>query len=534
MIQKYLKSPEIITSTILYSIIFIGVTLAIFQFIFNRSLWLDEAYLALNIINKDFLELLTPLDHSQVSPIGFLFVEKLSTLVFGKNEFSLRLFPLLGFLFSIPFMYLLTKALTKNKIIALMSTSFFSITIMLIRYSSEVKQYSIDVLVVIILLYLSVTLQLQKHKSLFIFAIVGSIVIWFSNVSIIVLTVVGIYILITECWHKKNYKVLFPFMLWLLSFSFYYYYFIYDHPTAAAMKTWWINDFLPLNPFSFEFYHFLGRVTREIFVRLLGISHHYWFLAFFISFSSIAFLFIEKNYKVIFLLLSPILLHLLLSGFELYPFKGRLILYITPLIIILYSIGLYSIFKFLNKKTLIPELPVWLLTLPVLSILYTTYLRFPVKVSEIKHSIEFMRKNIQKSETVYIYHFSSYAFNFYQDTNITNITNKIKIGESHVNHYDKYDHELLSLKGKVWLLFSHRSHRYGNEEKYMIDLLLNNNSKLLDVKIYHDSSLYYIDRNFDNEDNISNLNSISIPDAKSSKAMNIYKEDMKIISRRNK
>ena len=59
---------------------------------------------------------------------------------------------------------------------------------------------------------------------------------------------------------------------------------------------------------------------------------------------------------------------------------------------------------------------------------------------------------------------------------------------------DKYDHELLNLKGKVWLLFSHvYPFRNDNEEKYMMELLLSKGSELLDVKKYEGSSAYYVD-----------------------------------------
>ena len=124
MVKHSIENQNSTLSFLLYLIIATGIFLAIYQFIFNRSLWIDEAMLAHNIISKDFLELLKPLDRMQAAPIGFLFVEKLSVLTFGKNEIALRLFPLISFLFTIPFFYLLSKKLTSNNIIALISTSF--------------------------------------------------------------------------------------------------------------------------------------------------------------------------------------------------------------------------------------------------------------------------------------------------------------------------------------------------------------------------------------------------------------------------
>ena len=119
MKKHYIQHHQPVLSAIFYLIIFIGVSLAIYQFIFNRSLWVDEVSLALNIINKDFIGLTKPLDYSQVAPIGFLFIERISILILGKNDLALRLFPLISFFISIPFLYLLSNKLAKNNVIAL-------------------------------------------------------------------------------------------------------------------------------------------------------------------------------------------------------------------------------------------------------------------------------------------------------------------------------------------------------------------------------------------------------------------------------
>ncbi len=66
---------------IINAILLSGVTLSLFQFIYNRSLWRDEAGLALHIINKNGLELLKPLDYRQVAPILFLQLEKLFSIL---------------------------------------------------------------------------------------------------------------------------------------------------------------------------------------------------------------------------------------------------------------------------------------------------------------------------------------------------------------------------------------------------------------------------------------------------------------------
>ena len=77
------------------ALLLLGALLRLRQYLTGRSLWVDEAMLALNIVNRDFWGLLQPLDYDQGAPIGFLLVEKLFNSILGKHEFVLRLFPLL-------------------------------------------------------------------------------------------------------------------------------------------------------------------------------------------------------------------------------------------------------------------------------------------------------------------------------------------------------------------------------------------------------------------------------------------------------
>ena len=75
------------------------------QYLTGRSLWADEAMLALNIVTRDFAGMFQPLDYDQGAPIGFLLVEKLFHALLGKHELALRLFPLLVGLISLWLFY---------------------------------------------------------------------------------------------------------------------------------------------------------------------------------------------------------------------------------------------------------------------------------------------------------------------------------------------------------------------------------------------------------------------------------------------
>src|SRR5215212_6803017 len=93
-------------------LILMGVVLRLRQYLTGRSLWSDEAMLALNIVDRNFAGMFQPLDYDQGAPIGFLLVEKMVNSILGKNELALRLFPLLIGLIDLGLFYLLLKRIT--------------------------------------------------------------------------------------------------------------------------------------------------------------------------------------------------------------------------------------------------------------------------------------------------------------------------------------------------------------------------------------------------------------------------------------
>src|ERR1700730_13625855 len=73
----------------------LGALLRLALYLRNRSLWYDEALLALNILHRPFAGLFGTLDYHQGAPVGFLLLEKLATKIGGGSEFALRFMPLL-------------------------------------------------------------------------------------------------------------------------------------------------------------------------------------------------------------------------------------------------------------------------------------------------------------------------------------------------------------------------------------------------------------------------------------------------------
>src|SRR3990167_6168457 len=115
-------------------IIALGIFMRFSGYWANRSIWLDEACLALNVINKSFLDLIVhPLDDNQAAPVAFLLLTKLLVSTLGRNEYVLRLIPFLASLGSLVIFYKFLVKFASRKV-ALIALVLFSISIHLMRY----------------------------------------------------------------------------------------------------------------------------------------------------------------------------------------------------------------------------------------------------------------------------------------------------------------------------------------------------------------------------------------------------------------
>ena len=80
----------------------LGVALRVREYASDRSLWLDESWLALNIVDRPLAQLFGDLSFNQAAPPGFLLIERTSVALFGPTEYALRLFPLLCGIAALP------------------------------------------------------------------------------------------------------------------------------------------------------------------------------------------------------------------------------------------------------------------------------------------------------------------------------------------------------------------------------------------------------------------------------------------------
>ena len=459
--------------------------------------------LALNIVNHSYLELLEPLDMNQVAPIGFIYIEKFLASLFGNEDWSLRIFPFISFLLSIPLIFKLNKQLFNSTFIALFSCALFSLNITLIEYSSEVKQYSSDVLICLILVTSALDYYNSRtNKTLILYSVISVLAIWFSNIAIIIIFTLMFYGLIKTFFiDRKLSKCIIPILLGISSFTIYYFLFINNHPTREMMVDYWSteNAFLPQNIFSAEFYIFFFEKTKMIFDNLFSVTY-FWVIAF--IFYSIGLFSNFKNRTLIFLLVVPQVIHFTLSALKIYPVDERLILYLTPFFITLLSAGSFIAYKYINKKII--KLPLIVLILPALLNIYSLFKNLPIEKQEVKECMEFINNKIKQGDNIYVSYTSRPAFDFYKNQfPQINKCESIIVSKSDYKNTDlsKYD-ELLTFKGKTWVVFSHPHKIFGTdlfEKDYVLHKLKAKGFDVINCTVNNCTSAFQINNSQNTE-----------------------------------
>lgn len=441
-------------------IICIGVTLRLVQYLYNRSLWLDESYLALNIIDRSFLELFQPLSYNQGAPVGFLIIEKIAIIIFGSSEYALRLFPFLSGIASMFLFYGVAKRFIKSEAVPI-ALGLFAIADPLIYYSSELKQYSSDVFIALLILYFVVRNIYSKRltvSNMAVFGVLGATVIWFSHASVFILAGIGmslaIFSFVRNEWDRIA-RLSIAYFFWSLSFAFCYIFSMRGLSNNTHMLNYWSGGFMPFPPSSFndiEWFidSFFGIFNFPVGLALSGIAA----LAFLVGSVSV---FLQKK-EEFFILILPIPLVLIASGLHKYPFNGRLLLFIVPSLLLFIAEGVEQIRdKTRRNSAMIGITFICILFLePSLSAGYR--LIKPRTREEIKPVISYIKEHKQSDDVLYLFLPSRIAYKYYSkrlNVKFNNYTIGLKPKKNWADHIN----QLNKLRGnkRIWILFSHAS-----------------------------------------------------------------------------
>jgi hypothetical protein len=235
-LEKYAERAIAGASVVL---ILLGLWARIYGYALNRSLWLDEAFLASSVIKRGFLALLEPLDYNQGAPIGFLWLTKLAVTVLGDTEYILRLAPFVAGILSVYLFYAVLARVFSVKQ-PLLGTAFYATVPFLIYYTYEFKPYMVDACITLCTIWLSHRVfQRRMHPGYFF--LYTALIVWCSFPAIFLLTALyGVWLAQTiyrQDWPTMR-VVLVGGALTAASFLLYYGFF-YGNISASQSNLYW-------------------------------------------------------------------------------------------------------------------------------------------------------------------------------------------------------------------------------------------------------------------------------------------------------
>ena len=465
-------------------ILLLGFLLRLRQYLTGRSLWLDEAMLALNIVNRDFAGLFQPLEYDQGAPIGFLLVEKLFNMMFGDHEFVLRFFPFVTGVAALGLFYLLLRR-TTSSFGLLFGLALFAVGPKLVYYSSEVKQYILDVAVVLSLLLLAIPMfeQRAEKRDYIYLGLVGILSLWFSHPALFAVAGIGIGLFIQVLEQRERYRtrsVLLVGVFWLANLGLLYFVTLRGLSHNRFLLEYWQENFMPAPPWSD--WRWFSSVFKDLIQNQIGIFAPIWlvFVLFVLGFISL----FEKNKFYAGILLMVFILALVAAGLWLYPMGGRLSLFLAPLVIILIA---KSIEKLQYDVGLPQKLGGALAILVGILMLYSpldeSFHNFvnPKYFEDIRPSMATLSKNWKEDDALFVSNGAVPAFRFYAD--------RYGLGEIHYRTSEASDYldpeiiaqrlQVLAGNPRVWVLITHVYEAKDFNEK---DFLLSSLAPLGELK----------------------------------------------------
>jgi len=359
----------------------------------------------------------------------------------------------------------------RNNLLAL---GLFAVNPQLVDYSSEAKQYIVDIAVALGLLLLAIPIfQNQSSKKNFVLlAIAGILALWFSHPALFLLAGIGVALIVQflQTRDYKNLRTTFGVgLLWLMNLALLYFINLRNLSQNDYLAKYWTDGFISFLPWSdlnwlndlIKYQFDIQFIPLLVFVLILiG-----WF-ALFREERSTAFAFAFTTFFAF-----------IASALHLYPINGRLSLFLIPLGILLLGRSIdflpqtFSSNKYVSMSIAI-VLSGYLLVNPLLTSLQNFV--SPKYVEHIRPTMQVLADSWKDGDALFVTAWAEPAFRyyapFYRLENVEYVTSEI---EDYPDG-EKLKGRISPLVGekRVWVLFSHVYEQGGfNERDYLVAYL---------------------------------------------------------------
>lgn len=333
------------------AIVFLVGAIPIVTYLFQRGVfWGDEAALALNIEPRGYLEIGRPFTLRQVCPYLTAVTIKIVTAIFGTNEVAYRAVPCVATLGATGFAFAIGRKLG-GFWVGVVAMGMTSTSYMVLRYSSELKQYTVDALIAGALIYATLRLleDPESRVRLWTLGVLGALAGWFSLPSLFVMAACGIAVAL-EAWQSKrsaqHLAVLVGMgVFWLASFYFHFATFVEqaELTTSTGVAKYWEKSFAPFPPTSLDdFRWYIGKFFYA-FDRPVDLTNRY--IGGVLYLFAVALLFMERKRPQMIALVGPWVFATFAAMMNRYPPVGRLMIFMVPGITVMVAYAFGSLFR---------------------------------------------------------------------------------------------------------------------------------------------------------------------------------------------
>ena len=410
-IERVLRSKPAVATIVL-----VGLSLRAWAFAASSSLGLDEILLSRNILGLPLRQLLTePLRLDQVAPRGFLLLEKLAVFVLGPGELSLRLISFGAGIVGL----LLFRRLALGSLEGLagpFALALFAVGVPFLRFGAEVKQYEMDATAAVLLLLFALDLRARDTsvRQRLAIGISGLVIVWFSQPSVVMMAGIGLafalaWLVARDRRAKGALLVTLPLWTAACALATAAGFRSMTPSTKAFMNAFWGRGFMPMHPVAAL--QWFPRQALSIFADPALLR--YPLPGLFLAACVVGFVALwRERREVAGILLGPVLTALIAAITHQYPFDGRLLIYLLPVILLALAAGAQWIARAATRLHPAAGASVWIaLLLPPLSAVLQT--PPPYVVEHTQAVLSYLQQHRQTGDAIHVFPLQRIGLLFY-------------------------------------------------------------------------------------------------------------------------
>lgn len=339
------------------------------RYLLAFPIWGDEAFVAVNLLNRDYWAMVEPLEYGTIVPIGFMWLELAAAQAFGLGEWALRLVPYLAGLLSVFLFWKLSRTLLSGSS-TMLAVAFFTASYYPVRHAAELKPYSFDLLLAVGLVLAAIHLlrgidSIARWAALTMLAVIS---VWFSYPSVFVSGGIGLALAgpvlrrssrqdAASASADSGTQPVIPWLVYgaFLCASFGVSYMIVGRPQAAG-ASWtldsWGHAFPPLDVPSRIPGWLLYVHTGRLLAYPNGSNAYGSAGTLLLVCVGALVLWRARRRAIVAILLSPLLLNLVAAAMKKYPYgtSARISLFMAPAFCLLAGFGLSMVLSHLAPK----------------------------------------------------------------------------------------------------------------------------------------------------------------------------------------